>query len=511
MGDSVDIKLEWHIGGDAPDALLGECSSLFGQHYGVWSGVEGDRAGKPVRQSSDRIRELLRSGYARLATARKDGRLIAYAAAVQPYVAGHGTMSWVTQLVVHADFRQQGIAKRLLFAIWAFSDHFAWGLVTANPYAVRALEKATRRRVLPSRVATGAASLLGGAAEIPYIGPQTDVKCSADISLINTKFFVDHTRVPEMVQQASASAPWLLGQLPEGWEWFAFTFRNQQQISLRPDEVEEMLRASDESTAIAYARMRMDKDHNWRKHPQHEVDFVWTNCDLRSSARVLDVGCGDGRHLLALANRGISCVGIDYVENRIEAANKAAIEQNLAAHFLVRDAREADLGETFDCVLCLYDVIGSHADNSQNVRIVDTVVRHLKPGGAALISVMNFELTDHIATQRFSIAAEPDRLLDLKPSHIMETSGNIFDPNYFIVDPDEQVIYRKEQFASASTLPAEFLVRDRRFRRQEIEDMCRASGLVVLWSRFVRAGRWESALEATDSGAKEILLLCKKA
>ena len=161
-------------------------------------------------------------------------------------------------------------------------------------------------------------------------------------------------------------------------------------------------------------------------------------------------------------------------------------------------------------MLCLYDVVGSHADNSENIRIVNTVAAHVKAGGTALISVMNFELTEYLATQSLSIATEPDRLLDLAPSSTMEASGNIFDPDHFMIDPDEQVVYRREQFTSGSALPAELLVRDRRFRRQEIENMCRSSGLDVIWSRFVRAGRWEISLQATDSGAKEILLLCRK-
>lgn len=510
MGSNINVKLKWYVGRDAPDAILDECSDLFGQHYGVWSVTEGNRAGKRVRQSRDRIRELLRGRDARLATARQDSRLVAYAAAVQPFVAGHGTMSWVTQLVVHEDFRQEGIAKKLLFAIWAFSDHFAWGLVTSNPYAVRALEKATRRRAMPTRIATDAQSLLIGGADVPYINPRTEVECTADVSRINTQFFVDHADVPGMVRQASISEQWLLGQVPEGWEWFAFTFRDQQQIPLRPGEVEEMLSVSDQSTAVAYAGMRMDEKHAWRKHVPHEVDFVWTHCNLRRDSSVLDVGCGDGRHLLALAERGISGVGVDFVEVRIEAARHAANKQKLATRFLVADARKADLGETFDCVLCLYDVVGSHADNSENIRIVNTVAAHVKAGGTALISVMNFELTEYIATQSFSIATEPDRLLDLAPSCIMESSGNIFDPDHFMIDPDEQVVYRREQFTSDSALPAELLVRDRRFRRQEIENMCRSSGLDVIWSRFVRAGRWEISLQATDSGAKEILLLCRK-
>ena len=53
------------------------------------------------------------------------------------------------QLVVHTDYRNQNVAKQLLYSIWCESSNFAWGIVSSNPYAIRALEKATRRRSSP--------------------------------------------------------------------------------------------------------------------------------------------------------------------------------------------------------------------------------------------------------------------------------------------------------------------------------------------------------------------------
>ena len=45
--------------------------------------------------------------------------------------------------------------------------------------------------------------------------------------------------------------PWSMGPLQEGWEWFAFTFRDQQQIDLTRKEIEQMLLASDAVTKHA--------------------------------------------------------------------------------------------------------------------------------------------------------------------------------------------------------------------------------------------------------------------
>ena len=90
----------------------------------------------------------------------------------------------------------------------------------------------------------------------------------------------------------------------------------------------------------------------------------------------------------------------------------------------------------------------------------------------------------------------------------MEKTGDIFDPDHYMLDTETSIVYRKEQFAEGTTLPAELVVRDRRYRQQDIESLCRSVGLEVIWSRFVRAGRWSESL---DSGsAKEILVFCKK-
>lgn len=506
----MEVTFEWYVGREVPDPLLRECSDLFGAHYGVWSEAAGERAGTRVRFSTGLVRSLLAGEDARLAIARSEGALVGYAASVQPTLPSVGTMSWVTQLVVHADYRKRGIARRLLFSIWAFSNHFAWGLVTSSPYTVRALEKATRRRVVPERIQAGIRTLLCGGAQVPYVKSSSETVCDAKTARINTDFLVDHTGLPEMIERVSSGSSWNLGELPEGWEWVAFTFRDQPQIALSPAEAQEMLEVADASTSVAYARMTMDCGHAWHRHTDREAAFIWDNCKLREGSRVLDIGCGDGRHLLALGPRGVSGVGLDSGEARLVTANGQASERSLEVQFIVGDAREVTLEEEFDCVLCLYDVVGSYSENQENVRILNAVVKQLKKGGTSLISVMNLELTKALSPAEFSAQRDPDKLLELPASRIMETSGNVFDPRYLLLDPDANVIYRREQFASGGALPAEILVRDRRFSRHEIESMCRAAGLEVVWSRFVQAGRWEVELDATDPGAKEILLLCTK-
>ena len=155
-----------------------------------------------------------------------------------------------------------------------------------------------------------------------------------------------------------------------------------------------------------------------------------------------------------------------------------------------------------------YDVIGTYVSQDENLKLLQNLACHVRRGGLVLLSVMNMEFTERRAKHWFSISTEPDRLLQLLPSRKMETSGEVFDPEHYMIDRDTRIVYRKEQFEEGSCLPQELLVRDRRYTSTEIEHLCRDAGLNIVWSRFVRAGAWEQLLSADD--AKEILVLCRK-
>jgi 2-polyprenyl-3-methyl-5-hydroxy-6-metoxy-1,4-benzoquinol methylase len=507
----LKIDYAWLPGNLVQKSMWEECSQLFSTQYGVWSRHEPEgRAGRKVRFGPERIRQLLISPDSRIAYARSQGSLIGYAIAVQTDVERYGVVSWVTQLVVHERYRHSGVGKTLLFSIWGFSNHFAWGLTTANPYAIRALEKATRRRCVPTRIRKNHKKLISiGTAHVPYLPQDNDSRITPSESTINTRFFVDHSGLGTKLERASEKAPWLLGNLEEGWEWFAFTFQDQEQLSISADELRTMLEASDAVTRQAYGRMTEGKGHLWAAHAEDEAQLVIEQCNLQSGQSVLDLGCGRGRHCIALGSLGLRVTGIDYVEHLIDQARMNSGEST-AVEFTVGDCREIRLGKTYDAVICLYDVIGSYAEDRENLRIVESMHAHLAPGGYALLSVMNLELTKLRAINRFSLNAEPDKLLALHAANLMETTGDIFDPQYYMIDRDTDVVYRKERFVEGGSLPLELIVRDRRFTKEQIEELCRQAGLEIVWSRFVRAGQWATPLDRTDDRAKEILVLCRR-
>jgi 2-polyprenyl-3-methyl-5-hydroxy-6-metoxy-1,4-benzoquinol methylase/GNAT superfamily N-acetyltransferase len=491
--------------------FVSEMSKLYSTHYGIW-GKQSQSPGHPVRLSTDRIREWLTSD-SLVVWAEAFGQLIGYAVAIHAHLPGKGYVAWITQFVVHSEHRNKDVGKRLLFTIWGFSDHFAWGLLSANPYAVRALEKATRRRCQPTVILHHVELLKTlGERQVPYMKGRPEVLINSEESRINTVFLLDHSGLPTMISNATKSAPWTLGNLREGWEWFAFTFRDQDQIELDDAELQEMLEASDKVTKHAYARMQTQwSAHPWAKFAPEETDFIIQASGLAPGASILDFGCGDGRHVVEFARRGFQVTGVDYVAASIDKARQSLDSATSGlARFHTGDCTTTEISGKFALGICLYDVVGSYADDRQNVAILMNLSKHIQPGGYVFLSVMNMELTDRIAKHRFSVVSQPDSLLKLPPSNRMERSGDIFDPDFYMIDDDTRVVYRKEQFRKGEELFEELLVRDRRYTEQEIRQMCSGAGLEVVWTRFVRAGHWDEPLERTSDRAKEILVMCRK-
>ena len=347
-----------------------------------------------------------------------------------------------------------------------------------------------------------------GIEQVSYLDNSTEFTIQPSVSKVNTKFPADISDLELKLKNVTkGTIPWLMGEIEEGWEWFAFTFHSQEKLVLTKDEILEMLDISDKIAHKAYSRMLMDSEnHAWAKHTVNEIDFVINNCKLDRLSSIADFGCGIGRHSIELANRGFDIVGIDYSK---ELLNKA-IGKSSAAKFIEGDCRDINLGKKFDTVLCLYDVIGSFIDNYENTKILENVYNHLEDNGYALISVMNFELTLAEAKHVFSLNENYNKLLDLTASNTMQTTGNVFNPDFYMIDTDSNIVYRREQFSAGGLLPQELIVRDYRYTKSQIEMMCVDMGLEIVMSRYVQAGRWDKELQSVDPKAKEILLLCKK-
>lgn len=508
MSMSIEYKIESRL--ENPQ-LLDEMSNLYSNHYGYW-GQTASHPGERIQLTPNRLQRWIESENAYIATARKNGELLGYAIAIKKSknkTDNKYIISWITQLVVHQDYRKIGIGKTLLFSFWGFSNDYAWGIMSSNPYAIRALEKATYRRVRPSIMKKKEKTITKfGVENVSYLDENTEFVITSTNSKVNTKFPSDISKVDEkLTNVTSPSHPWLLGDIEEGWEWFAFTFNEQEKVKLTLDEINDMLSVSEDIAHKAYSRMLIASDsHSWAKHTKHELNIIAKYVPLDKHFKIADFGCGIGRHTNELATMGYDVVGIDFSETLLSKAK----EVKSSAKFIHGDCRTIDFKEQFDLSLCLYDVIGSFVDESENLAILKNIAKHTKKDGYVVLSVMNLELTQYQAKYTFDLETEPNKLLELSASSTMEQTGNIFDPNFYMIDTNTNIVYRREQFSSGIQLPQELIVRDRRYTKESITLMCQNVGLEVLHSSFVQSGKWDISLSPIDPKAKEILVICRK-
>lgn len=508
-----EFTYEWTDGPDAAadDPIMQECADLFSAHYGVW-GQAGPQPGKPVKRSAKHVAALLDHPAAHLATARHKGQLIGYAAAMRLQLDDGRLVAWVNQLVVHGAFRQSRAATHLLYSIWHFSDIYACGLVTANPLAVRALETATRRTCKASLVSSRAPELLPALSEASgYIPPALATNQDGrPVPRVNTQFYVSRDDMPALRKRAARSdRPWALEEIGPGQEWVAVTFGDQEPTPMQQSKIRELLRGADGIWIQAYELMSLDEKHAWRRNTDAEIDHILRVAGL-TGGRVLDVGCGDGRHSARLAALGFDTVGQEIAPALAGRAQEAAP----TARIVQGDARRSLPPGPFDVVLCLYDVLGSSGEAADDQALLANIFESLRPGGWLALSVMNEAVvSERLPPENRPIDhAEFIRALErLTPSRAMETTGTVFNPEHIVFY--DGVYYRKEQFLRPETrLPAELVIRDRRYGAEQLGLLLDEAGFRVVDIKPVQAGQWhrDPPLDPNDERAKEWLVMAVK-
>ena len=86
--------------------------------------------------------------------------------------------------------RKQGIANNLLKNICAYPNSVAWGLISASPYAIRALEYATQRRCDPSVIVKKKILKRLRDVGVPYVDKTLQSRFTYQTACINTNFLL---------------------------------------------------------------------------------------------------------------------------------------------------------------------------------------------------------------------------------------------------------------------------------------------------------------------------------
>ena len=119
-----------------------------------------------------------------------------------------------------------------------------------------------------------------------------------------------------------------------------------------------------------------------------DAAFIDRALALRPRSRVLDLGCGFGRHSIPLARRGHRVTGVELSARMLEHARRLAAGAEIEVDWQRRDMRDLDGLGPFDTCVCLYTVLG-YFDDATHADILRAVHDRLVPRGRLLLDLTN--------------------------------------------------------------------------------------------------------------------------
>ncbi len=131
--------------------------------------------------------------------------------------------------------------------------------------------------------------------------------------------------------------------------------------------------------------------YSFTKGTEQEVAFLVDALGLEPGMRVLDVGCGPGRHSHLLAERGLVVHGIDISHRFVELARDGA---PAGASFERADARALSFDAEFDAAISLCQGAfgltgGPGAPLDGDGAVLAGMAEGLRPGGRLMVSAFS--------------------------------------------------------------------------------------------------------------------------
>jgi len=245
---------------------------------------------------------------------------------------------------------------------------------------------------------------------------------------------------------------------------------------------------------------------------EREIDAVITAAGLATDESILDLCCGQGRHVLSLARRGYGHVqGIDRSRYLIRLARKRARLGKLACTFREGDARRPRLEDaSLDAVLILGNSFGYFSSRDDDARVLRTVGRALRPSGRIVLDLTDgdwmrdrfeprsWEWIDahHFVCRERAMAGDGERLVS-REVIVNDTNGVLADQFY------AERLYTKDGIL---TLLRECGYREIRFHGQVEAASDRGQDLGMMARRWLITARAPIVVAATKKTAPKSTL-----
>lgn len=122
-----------------------------------------------------------------------------------------------------------------------------------------------------------------------------------------------------------------------------------------------------------------------------EVDFLEKEILFNKTSKILDIGCGTGRHSIELAKRNYSVTGFDLSDSQLAKAKQKASNENLKnIEFLKLDARKFDFEEKYDLAIMICEgAFPLMETDEMNFQILQNAFKSIKSKGKFIFTTLN--------------------------------------------------------------------------------------------------------------------------
>lgn len=195
-----------------------------------------------------------------------------------------------------------------------------------------------------------------------------------------------------------------------------------------------------------------------------QVGDILRLLDLGAGARLLDAGCGQGRHLRQFLACGLEATGLDYSGDMLAAARRSGLPETSLVQGDIRRPPFPD--ESFDAVASLFTAFGFFDDPAEDLTALKAFRRSLRPGGWLILE------TIHAGVAARSWPA--DKAYSLGPSiRVRERNRLDWEPDRETGTLDQVVTVEGPDAA-----PRIFATRLRIYSRQRLTQLLDAAGFV---------------------------------
>ncbi|NTV28761.1 MAG: class I SAM-dependent methyltransferase [Candidatus Omnitrophica bacterium] len=121
-----------------------------------------------------------------------------------------------------------------------------------------------------------------------------------------------------------------------------------------------------------------------------ECDFIEKEIDRDKSFKIIDIGCGTGRHAIELTRRGYRVIGVDLSEAQLSRAREKAKDAGLTISFHRHDARDLPFENEFDLAIMLCEGGFSLMETDEmNFAILKSAAKALNIKGKLIFTTLN--------------------------------------------------------------------------------------------------------------------------